>query len=84
MDPDLLGRFILTLIGKGYQVNIFRDLLCRGGITIRITSYASVIHHTVCRTITEETLRSMTKDIQKIWFDDFIEWAESEFKKVSI
>ena len=84
MYPDLLGQFILTLIGKGYQVNVFRDFACRGSITIRIISYASVIHYTIHRSITEETLRSMTKDTQKIWFDDFIEWAESEFKKASI
>ena len=84
MYPDLLGQFILTLIGKGYQVNIFRDFLCRGSITIRITSYASVIHYTVHRSITEETLRCMSRDTQKMWFDNLIEWAESEFKKVSI
>lgn len=84
MYPDLLGQFMLTLIGKGYQVNIFRDSAYRGSITIHITSYASVIHYTVSKSITEETLCSMTKDIQKLWFDDFIEYVESEFKKALI
>ena len=84
MYPDLLGQFILTLIGKGYQVNISRDLSCHGSITIRIDSYSLENYYTVCRAITYETLRYMTKDTQKMWFDNFIEWAESEFKKVSI
>lgn len=80
--PDLLGKFIITLIGKGYQVRIDRDPII-DGVTIRVIKYGDVPYQTV-RTMTFDELNSMTKDTQKIWFEHFIEWTEAEFKKFSI
>lgn len=84
MYPDLLGNFILTLIEKGYHVTVFRDMVLIGSITIRITSYTSTPNYTVCKTITDNDLKFMTKNSQEAWFEYLIEWTESEFKKVSI
>lgn len=80
--PDLLGQFIITLIGKGYQVRIDRDLII-DGVMIHIIKYGDVPYH-AAKMISFEELNYMTKDDQKTWFEWFIEWAEAEFKKVSI
>jgi hypothetical protein len=82
MYPDLLGNFIMTLIEKGYRVSIYRDSI-NDMVTFYIIKYGDVPYH-AARTITFDELSFMAKDIQKIWFDNFIEWAEAEFKKVSI
>lgn len=77
MYPDLLGEFIITLIKKGYVVSIDRDPVVNG-VKIHIITYESVPYHAV-RTITFDELISMTKDVQKSWFDHVIEWVEVEF-----
>ena len=80
MYPDLLGEFIMTLIGKGYRVSIVRDSMVDALIII-ISKYESVPYHAQ-RMMTFDELNSMSKDIQKIWFDSLIEWFESEFLKI--
>lgn len=80
MYPDLLGIFILTLIEKGYRVSIDRDPMVDALIII-VSKYESVPYHAQ-RMMTFGELNSMTKDIQKIWFDGLIEWFEAEFLKL--
>lgn len=79
MYPDLLGNFIITLIGKGYKVIVDTDLIING-IMIDVIRYEPEPCHIVRRMSFDE-LNSMTKDVQKSWFDNFIEWAEVEFLK---
>lgn len=80
MYHDLLGEFIITLIGKGYKVIIDKDPVV-DGVKIHIIKYESVPYHAV-RTITFNELNSMAKDAQKSWFDYIIEWVEVEFLKL--
>lgn len=78
MYPDLLGQFIMTLIGKGYEVSVSRDQMIFDAITFRITKYEPVPYRVV-KTITFDDMKFMTKDIQKSWLDCFIEYVEVEF-----
>ena len=77
MYPDLLGEFIMTLIGKGYDVRISKDSII-DGIMIHIIKYEDVPYH-AAKTMTLDELSSMSKDVQKMWLDGIIEWAEFEF-----
>lgn len=78
MYPDLLGEFIMTLIRKGYEVSVSRDQIIFDAITFHITKYEPVPYRVV-QTITFDNIKFMTKDIQKNWFDCFIEYVEVEF-----
>ena len=78
MYPDLLGEFIITLIGKGYEVSVSRDRMIFDAITFHITKYEPVPYRVV-KTITFDDMKFMTKDIQKSWLDCFIEYVEVEF-----
>lgn len=80
MYPDLLGNFIITLIGKGYRVSIDRDPII-DGLKIHIITYDPVPYNAV-KTITLDELNSMTKDVQKLWLDGIVEWVEVEFLKI--
>lgn len=80
MYPDLLGEFIMTLIGKGYRVSIDRDPII-DGIKIHIITYEPVAYHVV-KMMSLDELNSMTKDVQKIWLDGIIEWVELEFLRL--
>jgi len=80
MYPDLLGNFILTLIEKGYRVSVVRDQMV-DTLIIMVSKYESVQYYAQ-RMMTFGELNSMTKDIQKIWFDGLIEWFEAEFLKL--
>lgn len=80
MYPDLLGQFIITLLNKGYRVSIDRDPII-DGIKIHIITYEPVTYNVV-KTMTLDELNSMSKDVQKIWFDGIIEWVEAEFLRL--
>ena len=76
------GRFILTLINKGYRVNIIKNLVIRDGFTIYITRCILSTPYTVCKTIMEDDLRFMTKDTLEDWFIYLIGSVEAEFNKM--
>lgn len=79
MYPDILGEFIMTLIDKGFKVIVDTDPIING-VMISVIKYEPEPCRVVRRMSFDE-LNSMSKDVQKSWFDNFIEWAEVEFLK---